>query len=105
MGLMDIINNCKTLTYKGFIKELDRQTVWDVSDIAELADLFKKEYTIFRKNENQKLIEVVDYIIIVLDYGNKRKFVKDIKKQETVFACDVDELLDIDDIIKYYEKM
>ena len=105
MGLIDIINNCKTFSYKGFQKELDKQVVHDISDIKELAEIFKNEYTIYRKNQHQRLIEVVKYLVIVVDYGTKRKFVKDIKKQETIIGCDIDELLDIDFIVKYYENM
>jgi hypothetical protein len=105
MGLMDTINNCKTYSYRGFQKELEKQDYYDLSDIKELAELFKKYYTIYRKNNHQRLIEVVDNILVVLDFGNKRKFVKDIKKNETIIGCDIDEQLDIDFILDYCEKL
>ena len=78
---------------------------YETSDMQELAELLRKEYTKYKKVYSQYVIEVVDYLKIIMDCETKRKFVKDLKKNETVFACDIDDKLDIDGIIDYYEKM
>ncbi len=103
-GLMGDINNCETFNCKSFIKHL-KKNAYETSDMEELAELFKKEYTLYKKVYAQKTIEVVDYLKIIMDCETKRKFVKDLNKDKTVFACDIDDKLNVDDILDYYKKM
>lgn len=77
----------------------------DTSDMEELTERLRKEYTLFKEGKKRYMIEVVNYIIIVMDFLTKRKFVNDLKNGGTITVCDLNETLDVEEIMDYLIKM
>lgn len=103
-SLADEINYSSVMSYKKFLKKLGN-ALCDTSDMEELTERLRKEYTLFREGKKRYMIEVVNYIIIVMDFSTKRKFVNDLKNGGTITACDLNETLNVEEIMDYFMKM